>query len=288
MTDTFDVVRAWFAAFNHSDAAAATALYADDAEVDRNEGVLRGCEAIASALAIHFAERAAALDGGTRRRLRTIGRIESGIATEWVSRERRYDTGEIVEAAGYTHFVVQDGRIRHQREVARELAGAATSGDMRPSSRRYPERPIVGVGAVVVRDGRVVLIKRRFEPLAGQWSLPGGTLELGETLSAGVAREILEETGLEIDVGPVVDVFDRILLDPDTRVLYHFVLIDYLCTPLGGTLRAGSDVADAVWADPADLPSYRMTPKAVAVVERALAMMSSAAALAPPTGATGS
>jgi 8-oxo-dGTP diphosphatase len=283
MTDSFGVVRAWFAAFNHSDAAAAAAFYADDAEVDRNEGVLRGCDAIASALATHFAERAPALDDGIRRRLRTIGRIESGIATEWVSREQRHDTGEIVEAAGYSHFLVQEGRIRHQREVTRELAGA-TSSDLRPSSRRYPERPIVGVGAVVVRDGRVVLIKRRFEPLAGQWSLPGGTLELGETLSAGVAREILEETGLEIDVGPVVDVFDRILLDPDTRVRYHFVLIDYLCTPLGGTLRAGSDVADAVWADPAELPSYRMTPKAVSVVERALAMVSSAASAARPTG----
>ena len=104
------------------------------------------------------------------------------------------------------------------------------------------------MGAVIVQDGRVVLIKRRFEPLAGQWSLPGGTLELGETLEAGVAREIREETGLEIEVGPVVEVFDRILLDPDQRVRYHFVLIDYLCRPIGGRLEAGSDVADAVLA----------------------------------------
>ena len=79
-------------------------------------------------------------------------------------------------------------------------------------SRTYPERPIVGVGAVILVDGKVVLIKRRFEPLAGQWSLPGGTLEVGESLEAGTAREILEETGLVVEVGPVIEVFDRILV----------------------------------------------------------------------------
>jgi ADP-ribose pyrophosphatase YjhB (NUDIX family) len=144
-----------------------------------------------------------------------------------------------------------------------------TSG-ARPSPRLYPERPIVGVGAVIVDAGRVVLIKRRFEPLAGQWSLPGGTLELGETLEAGVAREMLEETGLVVEVGPVVEVFDRIMLDPDTRVRYHFVLIDYLCRPVGGTLAAGSDVEDAVWADPSDLAGYHLTDKARAVVARGM------------------
>ena len=89
-----------------------------------------------------------------------------------------------------------------------------------------------------MQDGKVVLVKRRFEPLAGQWSLPGGRLELGETLEAGLAREMLEETGLEVEVGPVVDVFDRILLDPERKVRYHYVLIDYLCRPIGG--RAGA------------------------------------------------
>jgi ADP-ribose pyrophosphatase YjhB (NUDIX family) len=146
-----------------------------------------------------------------------------------------------------------------------------TSG-ARPSPRLYPERPIVGVGAVIVDAGRVVLIKRRFEPLAGQWSLPGGTLELGETLEAGVAREMLEETGLVVEVGPVVEVFDRIMLDPDTRVRYHFVLIDYLCRPVGGTLAAGSDVEDAVWADPSDLAGYHLTDKARAVVARGMTL----------------
>jgi len=141
------------------------------------------------------------------------------------------------------------------------------------SSRAYPDRPFVGVGGVIVDQGRVVLIKRRFEPLAGQWSLPGGTLEIGESLEAGVAREMREETGLEVAVGPVVDVFDRILLDTDGRVRYHFVLIDYLCRPIGGSLVAGSDVADAVLADPAALAPFRLTPKAISVIDRALTLV---------------
>jgi len=142
------------------------------------------------------------------------------------------------------------------------------------STRAYPDRPFVGVGAVIVDGaGRVLLVKRRFEPLAGQWSLPGGTLEIGESLEAGVAREMREETGLEVAVGPVVDVFDRILLDTDGRVRYHFVLIDYLCRPIGGSLVAGSDVADAVLADPGALAPFRLTPKAISVIDRALTLV---------------
>jgi 8-oxo-dGTP diphosphatase len=136
--------------------------------------------------------------------------------------------------------------------------------------RQYPERPIVGVGAVIVNDGRVVLVKRRYEPLAGRWSLPGGTLELGETLEAGVAREMREETGLEVEVGPVIEVFDRILLDDERRVRYHFVLVDYLCWPTAGELRAGSDVDEAVLVDPGELGPYRLTAKATAVIQRGL------------------
>jgi 8-oxo-dGTP diphosphatase len=138
------------------------------------------------------------------------------------------------------------------------------------SNREYPERPIVGVGAVIVQDGHVVLIRRRYEPLAGQWSLPGGTLELGETLEAGTAREMLEETGLVVEVGPVIEVFDRILLDDSRRVRYHFVLVDYLCWPRSGELRAGSDVDDAIFAAPDDLGRYALTKKAIAVIERGL------------------
>lgn len=170
---------------------------------------------------------------------------------------------------------------------------------MNRDDRRYPDRPIVGVGAVILVDSHcrieglpdsrpapcgVVLVRRRFEPLAGHWSLPGGALEVGETLEAGVAREILEETGLVVEVGGVIEVFDRIMLDDDAlagasipasggqRVRHHYVLIDYLCRPTGGALRAGSDVSEAVVADPRDLARYAVTAKVEAVVARALEM----------------
>lgn len=140
----------------------------------------------------------------------------------------------------------------------------------RRDRREYPERPIVGVGAVIVRAGQVLIVRRRYEPLAGRWSLPGGTLELGETLEAGLAREMQEETGLDVEVGPVIEVFDRILLDEARRVRYHFVLVDYLCRPVGGQLQPGSDVDDAIFVDPAGLGPYDLTDKARAVIDRAL------------------
>ena len=96
----------------------------------------------------------------------------------------------------------------------------------RANTRQYPERPIVGVGAVIIDDGKVLLIRRRYEPLAGQWSLPGGAVDIGETLEAATAREMKEETGLDVEVGPVIEVFDRIIKDEDERVRYHYVLVD--------------------------------------------------------------
>ena len=138
--------------------------------------------------------------------------------------------------------------------------------------REYPERPIVGVGAVIVNDEKVVLIRRKYEPLKGHWSLPGGMVEVGETMEAALAREMLEETGLVVEVGPVIEVFDRIMRDDDERVRYHFVLIDYLCRTTGGTLRAGSDVDAAIWADPAALAEYSLTDKATSIIRRALTL----------------
>jgi len=126
------------------------------------------------------------------------------------------------------------------------------------------------VGAVVVVDGKVVLIRRRFDPLKGQWSLPGGAVELGETLEASVAREMQEEIGLEVEVGPVIEVFDRITKDAESRVEYHYVLVDYLCWPIAGELRAGSDVDAAVLVDPSELGPYELTKKATAVIHRGL------------------
>ena len=139
-------------------------------------------------------------------------------------------------------------------------------------TRQYPERPIVGVGAVIVDEGRVVLIKRKYEPLKGHWSLPGGMVEIGETLESALSREMLEETGLRVDVGPVIEVFDRIMHDEQKRVRYHFVLIDYLCWPAGGTLTPGSDVDAAIWVDPAALAQYDLTEKATSVIQRGLTL----------------
>jgi len=149
------------------------------------------------------------------------------------------------------------------------------------SDRTYPDRPYVGIGGIIVHEGRVVLVKRRFEPLAGQWSIPGGAVETGETLEACLIREMGEETGFVVEVGPVVEVLDRITHDDAGRVLYHFVLIDYLCWPVGGELRAGSDVAEAVLAEPSELAQFQLTEKALSVIERALEM---ARDMPPPVG----
>lgn len=137
-------------------------------------------------------------------------------------------------------------------------------------TRKYPDRPYVGVGAVILDGGKVLIVKRKYDPLAGQWSLPGGGVELGETLEDSIVREMREETGLEIEVGPVIEVFDRITRDDDGEVRYHFVLVDYLCWPVGGDLHASSDVADARFVDPSELPHYHLTKKAIEVIARAL------------------
>lgn len=130
-------------------------------------------------------------------------------------------------------------------------------------------QPVVGVGAVVLDGDRVLLVKRGHPPLQGEWSLPGGTVELGETLEAALAREVLEETGLEVGVGPVVDVFDRVERAPDGRIEYHFVIVDYVCTLGGGFLVHGSDAEDARWVPVRELPTYRLTAKANAVIQKA-------------------
>jgi 8-oxo-dGTP diphosphatase len=160
-------------------------------------------------------------------------------------------------------------------------------------SREYPDRPFVGVGAVIVdAAARVLLVKRRFEPLAGQWSLPGGAVDVGETLEACVIRELREETGLEVEVGPVIEVFDRIMHDTGGRVQYHYVLVDYVCRPVGGTLMAASDVADVAWAEPRALPGFSLTDKATEVIDRGLILAARAGwtaadAAAPERSATG-
>jgi ADP-ribose pyrophosphatase YjhB (NUDIX family) len=259
--------------------------------------VWTGRDAIAGALDAFLAAYDGGLAGGAFFDVRTIARIETGWThVEWAARLRPRDTArEAASYSGYFHLKIRDGLIAEQRTVAHVAASLppatepppaldAGSGEGPPrSSRSYPSRPIVGVGAVIIAaDGRVVLIKRKYEPLAGQWSLPGGTLEVGETLEAGVAREMLEETGLEVEVGPVIDVFDRILLDAERRVRYHFVLIDYLCLPRGGELRAASDVADVRLAHPDHMAEFRLTPKAEDVIRKGVAQWKATPLLPPP------
>lgn len=141
--------------------------------------------------------------------------------------------------------------------------------------REFPQRPIVGVGAVIVDAGRVLLVRRANEPLKGEWSLPGGAVELGETLAAAVAREVLEETGLEVEVGPIVDVLDRVRLDEGGRPRFHYVLVDFVCRPTGGVLASGSDAAGVAWASVHDMADYGVAPATVAVIEKALARVDS-------------
>ena len=136
--------------------------------------------------------------------------------------------------------------------------------------KAYPDRPVVGVGAVVVDGERVLLIKRGHAPLKGQWSLPGGGVEAGETLEQATAREVLEETGLTVDVGPMVEVLDRISRDADGRVEYHFVLIDFVCRPSGGVLRGASDAEDAAWVALSDLARYDVAAVTVGVIRKAV------------------
>jgi ADP-ribose pyrophosphatase YjhB (NUDIX family) len=134
--------------------------------------------------------------------------------------------------------------------------------------RKYPDSPIVGVGGVVIHRHRVLLVRRGHEPLKGEWSIPGGTVELGEELAEAVRRELKEETGLSVEPLEVIAIFDRIQ-GVGRRVRYHFVIVDYLCRLKGGKLTPGSDVMDARWVRPNELAPYALTEKAESVVREA-------------------
>jgi 8-oxo-dGTP diphosphatase len=158
--------------------------------------------------------------------------------------------------------------------------------------REYPEHPMVGIGAVVIRDNRALLIRRGSEPLKGEWSIPGGMLEIGETISEGVMRELYEETGLRVRLLGLIEVFERIFRkdevgqapldaagnispvanESDGRPLYHFVILDYLCEAPEGEPRAGSDVTDLEFVTEEDLARFRLTPTATRVIRKAFEM----------------
>ena len=136
--------------------------------------------------------------------------------------------------------------------------------------REYPESPLVGVGAVIVADGRALLIRRGQAPLLGEWSLPGGVLECGETLRDAAIREAREETGLVVEVGEMLGVYERVIRSEDGRVRYHYVLIDFLCRLVGGELKAGSDAADVSWFSREELPALKLAYDANDVVTKGL------------------
>jgi 8-oxo-dGTP diphosphatase len=141
-------------------------------------------------------------------------------------------------------------------------------------AREYPATPVLGVGAVIVRDGRALLVKRGHEPRKGEWSLPGGLVELGESLIDALQREIREETGLNVTVGPHIETFDRIHHDADGRVRFHFVIVDYLCTAAEGEPLAGTDAEEVAWARADEIEHYRVNPHAAAVIRKGLGMLS--------------
>ncbi len=142
--------------------------------------------------------------------------------------------------------------------------------------REFPTAPIAGVGAVVLdAEQRVLLVRRGQEPLLGEWSLPGGALELGEPLEDGIRREVREETGLDVEPVEIVAVFDHIAHSEEdaTRVRFHYVLVDYRCRHVGGTLAGATDVTDARWAHWNELTGHgalSIRPFTLSVIRKAL------------------
>ena len=138
-------------------------------------------------------------------------------------------------------------------------------------TRQYPDRPFVAVGTIVVRDGRVLLAQRGKDPSYGLWSLPGGAVDLGEPLKSAAARETREECGIEVEITDVLEVVERMVRDPEGRVQFHYVIVDYLARWLSGELVPSSEVLGARWVAPEDFARYEMTRGTAEVVLRMLA-----------------
>jgi ADP-ribose pyrophosphatase YjhB (NUDIX family) len=137
--------------------------------------------------------------------------------------------------------------------------------------REYPEQPLVGVGAIVIENSRVVLVKRAHPPLQNQWSIPGGVLEVGELVREAAVREAREETGLTVEPGELLGVFDRVLRDGNDRVQYHYVLVDFLCRCVSGELNAAGDAAAARWFTRDELSALNLAEDTLEVVLKGLA-----------------
>lgn len=146
------------------------------------------------------------------------------------------------------------------------------------STRMYPARPLVGVGAVVWDGARVLLERRGQPPGQGSWALPGGLIDVGERAEAAVQREVREECGIEVSVGPVLGLFEPIEHDGDGRIRYHYVVVDFLARYLSGEARAGDDAAGLAWVTPDELADYELQAPTRAMIERALAILRSGGA----------
>lgn len=140
---------------------------------------------------------------------------------------------------------------------------------MPSNTRRYPKHPLPGVGAIILRRNSILLVRRGHAPLKGYWSLPGGLIEPGETSEAALAREVREETGLIVRPKRMFEIFERIMKDARGRAEYHYILHDYLCTVVGGELRAGDDAGSAAWVSRPKLKDLRLTEGTLDVIERA-------------------
>ncbi len=138
-----------------------------------------------------------------------------------------------------------------------------------PDTRRYPARPILGVGGLIFENDSILLVRRGKPPLEGQWSLPGGVVEAGETLEEALRREILEETGLTLAGVRQFEIFERIMRDREGRPEYHYVLIDFLSVPASGTACAADDAAACRWVPERELGRYHLTEGTLAVIQRA-------------------
>jgi 8-oxo-dGTP diphosphatase len=137
-------------------------------------------------------------------------------------------------------------------------------------TREYPAHPAVGVGAVIVRDGKALIVRRAHEPRKGEWSLPGGLLHLGESLADAARREVREETGLDVELGPIIETFDRVHRDEEGRIRYHFVIIDFVGWSAGGEAVAGSDAEAVAWVSADEIDHYSVNAHAKAVIVKGL------------------
>jgi 8-oxo-dGTP diphosphatase len=139
-------------------------------------------------------------------------------------------------------------------------------------NREYPERPVIAVGGVVVSGARVLLIRRAQPPLEGRWSIPGGILELGETIAQAIERELMEETRILVRPLELIEIYEKVLRLPHQPPQYHFVILDYLCELKDGNAQPGSDVTDVAWSTEDELDRFNLTTEAKRVVTRAFAM----------------